>query len=106
MVWLRSISGHFYLLLLYSLFGPPTPPPHIVLLIPLDTGEVMQEWSLALKQKGQSLEGPGQRLGPRLAHGTAGLRLRLELGLKLKPSRAWTEVGLLEVGLAEHLFQS
>lgn len=48
----------------------PLPHPHIVLLTPLGAGELVWEWSLALKQKGESLEGLGWRLGLRLAWGT------------------------------------
>lgn len=65
MVWLRSISGHFHLL--YSFFCPP--PPNIVLLIPLDAGEIVQEWSFALKQKGQSLEAAGTEAGAEVGTG-------------------------------------
>ena len=47
------------LLPLPTLFSslPPPSHPHIVLLTPLDAGDTVWEWSSALKQKGEGLEG-------------------------------------------------
>lgn len=63
---------------------------------------------LSTEAERTELGGAALGAGPEVGAGHSGAEAECvsTWDLKLKPSRAWTKVGLSEVGLAEHAFQS